>query len=297
MKLLVIIVTYNAMQWAERCFNSLQNSSIVPDVFVVDNGSTDGTQAYVQEHYPEVLFHQSNENLGFGRANNLGLQYALDKGYDYVYLLNQDAWVMPDTFEKLIRVSARHPEYGVLSPIQMDASMKHIERGFANSVLGEHQKTYPLLIEDLYLERKEDVYDVTFVMAAHWFITRSCIEKSGGFSPTFPHYGEDNNYLDRIYYWKYKCGIVPRAKAVHDRSDSQWSKSKWNYIMYYIEPLILVSNPNKKPTFAYVIFKTLFKLFLRHDYSAIKYIFRFLKESGNINKNNRLSTKQKAFLQ
>ena len=83
MKLLVIIVTYNAMQWAERCFSSLRNSIVRPDVFVVDNGSTDGTQIFVKEHYPDVMFHQSEENLGFGNANNMGLQHALDYNYDY----------------------------------------------------------------------------------------------------------------------------------------------------------------------------------------------------------------------
>ena len=130
MKLLVVIVTYNAMQWAERCFDSLRKSTIVPDVFVVDNGSTDGTQTYIHEHYPEVIFQQSKENLGFGKANNIGLQYALDNEYDYVYLLNQDAWVMPDTFEKLIIVHKEHPEYGILSPFQMEANMEHIDKNF-----------------------------------------------------------------------------------------------------------------------------------------------------------------------
>ena len=111
MKLLVVIVTYNAMRWAERCFDSLRKSTVVPEVFVVDNGSTDGTQEYIKKNYPEVMFQQSNENLGFGKANNLGFQYALNKGYDYVYLLNQDAWIFPETLGGLVNVSKLHPEY------------------------------------------------------------------------------------------------------------------------------------------------------------------------------------------
>ncbi len=75
-KILVIIVTYNAMQWAERCFASLRKSTVKPDMLVVDNGSNDGTQEYIQQHFPEVIFHQSRDNLGFGKANNLGLHYA-----------------------------------------------------------------------------------------------------------------------------------------------------------------------------------------------------------------------------
>lgn len=241
MKLLVIIVTYNAMQWAERCFNSLQNSSIVPDVFVVDNGSTDGTQAYIQEHYPEVLFQQSKENLGFGKANNLGLQYALDKNYDYVYLLNQDAWVMRDTFEKLIKLSKGNPVYGILSPFQMNADMYHIDQSFVANVLTSRSNKD--ICSDMFNQKYKDIYPALNVMAAHWFMTRECILKVGGFSPTFSHYSEDYNYLDRVYYWGMKVGIVPSLKVVHDRGERKDSIKKLLYLRFtgYMQTL---SNPN-----------------------------------------------------
>ena len=53
MKLLVIIVTYNGMRWAKRCFDSLMTSTIVPNIFVIDNGSKDGTQTYIKDNYPQ----------------------------------------------------------------------------------------------------------------------------------------------------------------------------------------------------------------------------------------------------
>lgn len=240
MKLLVVIVTYNAMQWAERCFDNLRKSTIVPDVYVVDNGSTDGTQAYIQQNYPEVLFQQSKENLGFGRANNLGLQYALDNEYDYVYLLNQDAWVMPETFEKLIEISERNPCYGVLSPMQIQANGEHLDNYFAKNVIGYAQHTEPLLIDDLFFGRKNEIYEVTYVMAAHWMISRRCLETVGGFSPTFPHYGEDDNYMGRVIYHNMKVGIVPHLSVVHDREGRKESKEKYIY-MGYIRSLIYLS--------------------------------------------------------
>ena len=54
MKTLVIIVTYNAMKWIDRCLGSVQSSLVGTDTFVVDNGSTDGTQEYINEHYPKT---------------------------------------------------------------------------------------------------------------------------------------------------------------------------------------------------------------------------------------------------
>ena len=97
MKILTIIVTYNGMRWAQRCLQSLRDSEVHTDIYVIDNGSTDGTQAFIREHFPEAVMVQNARNEGFGRANNRGLRYALEHGYDYVYLLNEDAWIMPST--------------------------------------------------------------------------------------------------------------------------------------------------------------------------------------------------------
>lgn len=257
MKILVIIVTYNAMQWAERCFGCLRSSSVVPDVFVVDNGSTDGTQEYLKDNFSELIFLQSKENLGFGKANNLGLQYAMDNEYDYVYLLNQDAWIFHDTIEKLIGVSKKHPEYGILSPFQMEANQEHLDSNFKKKAC--RWESSPELLDDLYFHKNRDVIPVRHVMAAHWLITRDCILKVGGFSPTFPHYGEDNNFEHRAEYKGFKIGIVPDSQAVHDREKRVVSKKKQIY-QKYIDGLIRMSNPRLKTTKAIAI--TTYSVFL-----------------------------------
>lgn len=244
-RILVIIVTYNAMPWVDKCLNSLRLSSVPCDAIIIDNGSIDDTRHYVQENFPEVELVEMSKNIGFGQANNIGLRKVIDNGYDYAYLLNQDAWIFPDTFEQLIKASEAHPEYGILSPMQIKADESHFDDKFATNVIGNHQKNRPLLVEDLYFQKKEGIYDVSFVMAAHWFLTRDCIETVGGFSPTFFVYGEDDNYLNRTFFWGMKVGIVPRAKAVHDRSDAVWSDEKNIFIQHYIMPLAFCSDPRK----------------------------------------------------
>ena len=101
-KILVIIVTYNGMKWIDRCLGSVYASGMPADVIVIDNGSSDGTPEYVGKQFPEAVLISTGENHGFGKANNIGFSYALEKGYDYVYLLNQDAWIFPDTFSRLV---------------------------------------------------------------------------------------------------------------------------------------------------------------------------------------------------
>lgn len=240
-KIIVIVVTYNAMTWAKKCLGSLYSSSIKPDVFVVDNGSTDGTQAYITENYPQVIFNQSSVNLGFGKANNLGLQYALDNNYEYVYLLNQDAWVFPDTFERLITISEKYPEYGIISPFQMEANMKHIDINFVRNTCS--WASSPEMLDDVYLQNNKDLIQVSKVMAAHWFMTRNCLNSVGGFSPTFSHYGEDDNYLQRVYYWGFKVGVAPNLKVVHDRENRQMTVKQIIFRLY-IYTLVLLSEKN-----------------------------------------------------
>ncbi len=295
MKILVIIVTYNAMQWAERCFNSLRKSTVKPDVFVVDNGSTDGTQAYIQVNYSEILFIQSENNLGFGRANNLGIEYAINNGYDYVYLLNQDAWVEKDMLEKLISVSKENPKYGILSPTQMQADMKSLDKNFAYNI---HVKPEVFKsFNDYFKEDKTGVVELDYIMAAHWLITRECIMKVGAFSPSFPHYGEDNNYCHRVLYHGLKIGVVPSAKAVHDRQYRIEPKSKKMYIGY-ISSIIGLSDitmPLMKPKFN-IIREQCSSMVKYKSLTPIKYIFRLFKALKMIEENRKLSMNEGAFL-
>lgn len=281
MKLLVIIVTYNAMQWAERCFSSLKNSTVRPDVFVVDNGSTDGTQAFVKAHYPEVMFHQSEENLGFGKANNMGLQYALDQNYDYVYLMNQDAWVLKDTFERLIHISDNYPEYGILSPFQMNSDMSSIDNNFYK-VLNINKISGKLCL-DTPTNSSDEVYDINYIMAAHWFVTSKCIKSVGGFSPVFSHYGEDNNYADRALYKGFKIGVIPSLLVVHDRDNRKDNKEKLMYFQYVycVTKLSSTTRSIKNSLFAcfIILAKDIYKF---SSFKPLSYLFLLISNYGTI---------------
>ncbi|HOT65137.1 MAG TPA: glycosyltransferase, partial [Dysgonamonadaceae bacterium] len=96
----VIIVSYNFETWIDRCIPSIQASTLPATILVVDNASQDRTYEIIRNRYPEVVLIENKENLGFGKANNIGMRYALEKGFDYVFLLNQDAWLEPNALEK-----------------------------------------------------------------------------------------------------------------------------------------------------------------------------------------------------
>ena len=222
--LLTIIVTFNGMKWIEHCIQSVQSSSVHSDIFVIDNASTDATPDYIAEKYPAVHLYCSKKNLGFGAANNIGLQYAIDNNYDYVYLLNQDAWVKEDTFKKMISTHLKYPEYGILSPLQFQANEMHLDFNFGAIISKWDVETK--VCEDLLMGEKKEVIPFPRIMAAHWLISRDCLINVGGFSPAFFHYGEDYNYADRAWHKHYKVGVVMDAIGIHDREIRKDSEEK-----------------------------------------------------------------------
>lgn len=211
-KLFVIIVTYNGLQWYRRCFTSLCESELPIQIIVVDNASNDGTVEYIRENFPEIHLIESKKNLGFGRANNIGMRYALDNGCDYVFLLNQDAWLdSPDTLKKLVDIYNGHPEYGILSPMHLNVKKDGLVMEYFCRC-PDNKK----LIEDLYLKQLTDIYDTHYIHAAAWMLSRKTLEVVGGFNPIFYHYEEDGDYLNRVIYHGLKIGVCPAARIVHD---------------------------------------------------------------------------------
>ncbi|MNK66765.1 N-acetylglucosaminyl-diphospho-decaprenol L-rhamnosyltransferase [compost metagenome] len=214
MKVFVIIVTYNGMKWIEECLKSISESSIPLSIIVVDNNSSDETTAFIKNNFPDVVLFEQTANLGFGKANNLGLSYALKQNADFVFLLNQDAFLEKHTAEKLIKVSKESKEYGILSPIQLDYSGKNLEYYFSKFMAEDSSGTF---YSDFVVNNElKPVYDVSFIQAAAWLLPIETVKKIGGFDPIFYHYGEDNNYCQRLEFHKMKIGVVPNTFIRHD---------------------------------------------------------------------------------
>ncbi|MBR9912442.1 MAG: glycosyltransferase family 2 protein [Gammaproteobacteria bacterium] len=214
-KVLAIVVTYNGKDWVDYCLGSLVDSTPAVDIICIDNDSIDGTQAIVAERYPNVQLVSLENNLGFGKGNNIGLEKCLSENYDYAFLLNQDARVEPDTITKLISVHQKNPEYGVLSPIHRSYENDFLDSTFTSYLRADFTPSY---LSDVILGGKlAEVYSTRFVNAALWLISKDCLLKVGLFDKVFTHYGEDDDYLDRVHSAGLKVGIVPDAFANHAR--------------------------------------------------------------------------------
>lgn len=295
MKILVVVVTYNAIKWAEKCFSSIRQSKVPLDCIVIDNMSNDGTSEFIRNNYPEVILLQPGENLGFGKGNNLGLQYAIDHDYDYVYLLNQDAWLFPNTIERLLLVHKIDSKIGILSPMQIQGNENYLDDNFADGTCSfSSNKDF---INDLYFKRGKEYYEVPFVMAAHWLISRECLLSVGGFSPAFSQYGEDGNYAARARAKGYKIVIVTGVNAVHDRENRKRNKNQ-NIYLSYVACLTALSGfyvPSEHPHLWCFLF-TIYTCFKYLSIQPFKNYIKLLFNLKLINRCRRESMEECAFL-
>ena len=207
MKVLVIIVSYNFERWIDRCLGSLRSSEHPVDTVVIDNASQDQTLRRIKKDYPEVRLIESKTNLGFGQANNIGMKMALEEGYTHVFLLNQDAWIDPNTIGTLVDLSQRHPSYGILSPVHLTGKGDKPDPGFGHYAQLQTLQDLP----------SEDILLVPFVNAAFWMIPIHVLQRVGGFCPLFYHYGEDKDFVNRLHYHQYQVGYSPQVFGNHDR--------------------------------------------------------------------------------
>ena len=212
-KIYVIIVTYNGKKWYDKCFGSLLQSTIPCNIVVVDNDSNDGTVEYIRSTFPQIHVIEEKENLGFAKANNVGIKYALEQNADYVLLQNQDTWVKKNFLEELLQTFSDNKHTGIASGMQFYGD--------------ESGLIYPFYIympyefkNDCYKSQVKKYYQTEFMNAAAWLISRECIEKVGLFDTLlFAHFGEDNNYAQRVNYHGFKIMINTESHYCHDIKD------------------------------------------------------------------------------
>lgn len=326
-RVLVIVVTHNGMHWLQRCLDSVYADA---DLYVWDNDSVDGSADFVTARYPAAKLVRSAENLGFSMPNNEGMKWALSQGYDYAYLLNQDAWLEAGALDKLVSMADAHPEYGLLSPLQMTDEYAGLDRQFAKAlkrggrhVLDQVQPMFgpgpisgagpgPASVPPRGLQgisggpgpggkvgpgpndawtrsRGGDtgievghsvpgvegrIFAVPFVMAAHWLIPTSVIRRVGLFNEElFPLWGQDDDWCARLDFCGLKIGIVPEARAVHDRAYRKEEKETLVRRNYYTGSLVRLCDCRRPlwVKFLYVIPFTLVKALKYRSWLPFKY--------------------------
>ena len=214
----VVVVTYNALPWLEQCLASVDGTETV----VVDNGSTDGTVAFVRERFPGVrLLERTNRGLAAGW--NAGLGEATGR---WALILNADAWLVDDALERIVAVGDAHPDVAVVGPklLNPDGSLQRSVRGFPTR--------WRLATEYLYLRKlaprsqllnafyaggfdHESEREAEVVMGACMLVRRAAIDEVGPLDESFFLFSEEVDWCYRFAQAGWKTLFTPAARCVH----------------------------------------------------------------------------------
>ncbi len=243
MQLSIIIVNYNVKYFLEHCLLSVAKacSGIEAEIFVVDNNSTDGSQAYLEPKFPKVNFIWNKENIGFGKANNSVLNRT--KG-QHILFLNPDTIVPADCFTNCLSFFDKHTDCGAIGVRMIDGRgmfLKESKRCLPTPAAGFFKmlgldKTFPnsTIFAQYYaghLPEKQN-NKVEVLAGAFMMLSKKAIDNTKGFDEDFFMYGEDIDLSYRII----KAGLcnyyLGENTIVHFKGESTQKKSA-SYVTHF----------------------------------------------------------------
>ncbi|HEU6455948.1 MAG TPA: glycosyltransferase family 2 protein, partial [Roseateles sp.] len=224
MKIATVIVTYNGAAWIAGALQSLRESSHPCTAIVVDNASSDGTAALVRREFTEATLIENGANLGFGRANNLGIEAALRAGAEAVFLLNQDAYVTPEALRQMVDFLEAQPGFDIVSPLHCSPDLTRVDPNTQSAYLQRHASSY---LSDACLDRVQPHYEIRGINAAAWMLRASVFRRAGGFDPLFFMYGEDDDLIERFSHHGLHTALLPAARIVHLRAKAPTPPQRW----------------------------------------------------------------------
>ena len=193
MKLSVVIVNYNVRYFLELCLHSVKAAikNEEAEIIVVDNASSDDSCQMVKTSFPEVVLIENKENLGFSKANNIGVRAA--KG-EFICILNPDTVVAEDTFSKLISFAENQENLGIVGCRLIDGTGKFLPESKRNlpvvKVALQKMKGNPTYYYANHIGEIE-IAKVEVLVGAFMFLKRNVFNELEGFDEDYFMYGED----------------------------------------------------------------------------------------------------------
>ena len=214
----VIIVSWNSFDTLKRCLTALAYQNTVPfRTLVIDNNSENAPAALSGEMPPGTRYIRLSENMGFARANNLGIQLLDD--CDWIALVNPDAFPMPDWLSELLAAAYTHPQYSSFASMTLMENIPDSVDGAGDSYHMSGvtwRKGYGIPKVNMRLVCEE----VFGACAAAALYSRDSLTQVGGFDEDFFCYLEDVDLAFRLQLRGYRCLFVPTAMAHHIGSTS-----------------------------------------------------------------------------
>lgn len=229
-ELSVVIVNWNACSYLERCLATVYENSdgLQVDVIVVDNASTDGSEAMVRRQYPQALMLQTGRNLGFARANNLGVQHACG---ETVLFLNPDTEVTGSALADMVGLLQSEPRMGVVG-----ARLLNSDGSWQESCIQAFPTMWNQFLDSELLRRlfpssklwgrqlcegdNGSAVEVDAVSGACLMVQREVFEQIGGFDEKYFMYSDDLDLCYRTRKAGYSVKYLDGCRVVHHKGQS-----------------------------------------------------------------------------
>ncbi len=214
----IIIVNYNGLRFTRQCLESIfrYHSPDTVEVIVVDNNSTDGSQAELSETFPSIKIIKLSENKGFGAANNAGAKIA--KG-DFFFFVNNDTIFMDETVYKLKKILSSQKDWGIVGPKLLNEDRTfQLSYGNFPSILKEYRTRE--IANDYSLQLKEDIpsekpVEKDWVTGAALMIKKDLFNTIGGFDDRYFMYFEDIDLCRTARKNGFHSFYIPSISIVH----------------------------------------------------------------------------------
>jgi GT2 family glycosyltransferase len=236
-KLSAVVLNWNGGEDTLRCLASLDRIETI----VVDNGSSDGSPDEIARRFPRVELIRTGVNLGFAGGCNVGIRRALDRGAEWVLLLNNDAWADDGLPAALEAAAAARPDAGVLACkvyFEEPADVLMFAGARFNGLLGYsgRERGHGSRDEGQF-DRLEDVDRATGAAMA---VSRAAMERAGLLDESLFAYVEDVDWCLRIRRAGFAVVFVPSAKAWHKGSASTGGTASTANVYYDTRNMLAV---------------------------------------------------------
>ncbi|MCI0393494.1 MAG: glycosyltransferase family 2 protein [Chloroflexi bacterium] len=237
--LAIITVSWNVRDYLADCLRSLyadlEYSRLAGEVWVVDNASTDDTQALLRNLFPHTHLLVNDHNPGFGAANNQGMWAAASAGGQaprYFFFLNPDTLVRPGALGHLVACLDERPQAGVAGArlVYRDGRFQHSAFSFPGlaqllfDLIPAPDRLYDSPLNGRYPRRyyrpDREPFAVDHPLGAAMLVRRDVAEATGGFDASFHMYCEEIDWCWRIRKAGWGIYTVPRAEIVHYGGES-----------------------------------------------------------------------------
>lgn len=203
----ILILNCNGLKWLEALYESLRADGYAnKQVYLVDNLSTDGSQEFTREKFPEVTVLQMPENLGYSMAYNLCMGIAFADGCDWVSWQNNDTLVEPGWLDRLAEVAASDPKIGVMGPV-----FQNWDKPGPSPYM---HKRYPDVIP-FWDDPAHAPVDVDWVEGSALFTSKACVDAVGPLEADLFIYWEETDFCRRAQFNGWRVVLVPGAIARH----------------------------------------------------------------------------------